>query len=107
MTLEEAFATVLREDYSVTASQAFDVSRAPEPEPELVEMDAIQHYRGRRAPTSSAWATPSSSTRSSRPMRCFRCGKSGHRTAVCRAPSPVMVNATTTSDVAVPKNGDN
>ncbi|KAE9038964.1 hypothetical protein PR001_g7726 [Phytophthora rubi] len=27
MTLEEAFATALREDYSVTASQAFDVSR--------------------------------------------------------------------------------
>ncbi|KAE9076310.1 hypothetical protein PF007_g24671 [Phytophthora fragariae] len=31
MTLEEAFATALREDYSVTASQAFDVSRVSEP----------------------------------------------------------------------------
>ncbi|KAE9318100.1 hypothetical protein PR003_g18326 [Phytophthora rubi] len=107
MTLEEAFATALREDYSVTASQAFDVSRVSEPEPEPMEVDAIQHYGGRRAPTSSTGATTSSSTRSPRPMRCFRCGKPGHRAAVCRAPSPVMANVTTTSDVAVPKNGDN
>ncbi|KAG4038770.1 hypothetical protein PC123_g25668 [Phytophthora cactorum] len=42
-TLEEAFAVALREDYSMTASQAFDVSRAPasEPEPEPMEIDAI------------------------------------------------------------------
>ncbi|KAG2787070.1 hypothetical protein PC129_g22010 [Phytophthora cactorum] len=32
-TLEEAFAVALREDYSVTASQAFDVSRVQAPEP--------------------------------------------------------------------------
>ncbi|KAE8908794.1 hypothetical protein PF005_g8205 [Phytophthora fragariae] len=53
MTLEEAFATALREDYNVTASQAFDVSRVSKPEPEPMEVDAIQHYGGRRAPTSS------------------------------------------------------
>ncbi|KAG3013828.1 hypothetical protein PC121_g25178 [Phytophthora cactorum] len=42
-TLEEAFAVALREDYSMTASQAFDVSQAPasEPEPEPMEIDAI------------------------------------------------------------------
>ncbi|KAE9034536.1 hypothetical protein PR001_g9690 [Phytophthora rubi] len=105
MTLEEAFATTLREDYSVTASQAFDVSRVSEPEP--MEVDTIQHYGGRRPPTSSTGATTSSSTRSPRPMRCFRCSKPGHRAAVCRAPSPAMANVTTTSDVAVPKNAGN
>ncbi|KAE9241495.1 hypothetical protein PF004_g7022 [Phytophthora fragariae] len=107
MTLEEAFATTLREDYSVTASQAFDVSRVSEPEPEPMEVDTIQHYGGRRPPTSSTGATTSSSTRSPRPMRCFRCSKPGHRAAVCRAPSPAMANVTTTSDVAVPKNAGN
>ncbi|KAG3034484.1 hypothetical protein PC121_g24301 [Phytophthora cactorum] len=52
-TLEEAFAVALREDYSATASQAFDVSRvrAPEPEPEPMEIDAIQQFDGRRGAT--------------------------------------------------------
>ncbi|OWY91880.1 polyprotein [Phytophthora megakarya] len=42
-TLEEAFAVALREDYSVTASQAFDVSRplVNEPEPEPMEVGAL------------------------------------------------------------------
>ncbi|KAG2783053.1 hypothetical protein PC129_g19640 [Phytophthora cactorum] len=42
-TLEEAFAVALLEDYSMTASQAFDVSRDPasEPEPKPMEIDAI------------------------------------------------------------------
>ncbi|KAG6623240.1 putative Polyprotein [Phytophthora cinnamomi] len=106
-TLEEAFAVALREDYSVTASQAFDVSRDPAPEPEPMEVDAIQHYGGRRGPTSSSRATPSPSTRSPRPMLCFRCGKPGHRAAVCRAPSPMQANVTIANDVAAPKNGDN
>ncbi|KAG6623867.1 reverse transcriptase [Phytophthora cinnamomi] len=106
-TLEEAFAVALREDYSVTASQAFDVSRDPAPEPQAMEVDAIQHYGGRRGPTSSSRATPSPSTRSPRPMLCFRCGKPGHRTAVCRAPSSMQANVTIANDVAAPKNGDN
>ncbi|KAG2770366.1 hypothetical protein PC116_g22165 [Phytophthora cactorum] len=52
-TLEEAFATALREDYGVTAFQAFDISRspAPEPEPVLMEIDVIQHYDGYRGAT--------------------------------------------------------
>ncbi|KAG3204295.1 hypothetical protein PC128_g2013 [Phytophthora cactorum] len=54
-TLEEAFAIALREDYSVTASQAFDASRVrvPEPEPEPMEIDAIQQFDGRRGATPS------------------------------------------------------
>ncbi|KAG3118357.1 hypothetical protein PI124_g1480 [Phytophthora idaei] len=45
-TLEETFAVALREDDTVTASQAFDVSRAPasELEPEPMEIDAIRQY---------------------------------------------------------------
>ncbi|KAJ8566345.1 hypothetical protein ON010_g6777 [Phytophthora cinnamomi] len=43
---EVAAAVVLREEYSVTASQAFDVSRAPVSEQEPMEADAIRHYGG-------------------------------------------------------------
>ncbi|POM66811.1 Polyprotein [Phytophthora palmivora] len=95
-TLEEAFAIAPREDYSVTASQAFDVSRpiTHGPEPEPMEVDAIQNYGGRREPT----------------LRCFRCQKPGHRAAVCRALTPVVTNVSVANDVAVAyptKNGDN
>ncbi|GMF27422.1 unnamed protein product [Phytophthora fragariaefolia] len=106
-TLEEGFAVALREDYSVTASQAFDVSRAPVPEPERMEVDAIQQFGGRRVPMSSARPPTASSTRRPRPMRCYRCGKPGHRAAICRAPAPMQANATVAYDVAAPKTGDN
>ncbi|POM77019.1 Putative Polyprotein, partial [Phytophthora palmivora] len=33
------------------------------------------------------------SSRDNRPMVCFRCRKSGHRAAVCRAPAPVITYA--------------
>ncbi|KAG3112487.1 hypothetical protein PI124_g9494 [Phytophthora idaei] len=110
-TLEEAFEVALREDYSVTASQAFDVSRAPasEPEPESMEIDAIRQYNVRRGVTSSN-PEQRSSPCGSRPMRCFRCKKPGNRAAVCRAPAPVVANITLENDVAVAgqaKNGDN
>ncbi|KAG3059279.1 hypothetical protein PC121_g14026 [Phytophthora cactorum] len=110
-TLEEAFAVAVREDYSVTASQAFDVSRVrgPEPEPEPMEIDAIQQFDGRRGATPST-PRPRSSPRGSRPKKCFRCKKPGHRAAVCHAPAPVAANATIENDVAVAgqeKNGDN
>ncbi|ETO99469.1 hypothetical protein F441_23116 [Phytophthora nicotianae CJ01A1] len=77
-TLEEAFVIALCKDYSVTASQAFDVSRhlAQEPGPEPMEVDTIQHYGGCRVPTSSSSSGSSSSSQSSartpRPLRCFR-----------------------------------
>ncbi|KAG3128978.1 hypothetical protein PI126_g21154 [Phytophthora idaei] len=97
-TLEEAFAVALPEDYSVTASQAFDISRvrAPEPEPEPMEINAIQQVDGRCGVTPS---TPR--PRGSRPMKCFRCKKPGHRAAVCRAPAPVVANVTIENDAAV------
>ncbi|GMF39318.1 unnamed protein product [Phytophthora fragariaefolia] len=104
-TLEEAFTVALPEDYSVSASHAFDASRplVHDPEPEPMEVDTIQSYRLRREPTSPS---RQSSTRGSRPMMCFRCGKPGHRAAVCRAPSPMAANATTVNDVAASKHGD-
>ncbi|KAE8983985.1 hypothetical protein PR003_g22610 [Phytophthora rubi] len=52
-----------------------------------MEVDVIQHYGGRRVPTSLTRATTSSSTRSPRPMRCFRYGKPGHN-AVEEPPPP-------------------
>ncbi|ETM40912.1 hypothetical protein L914_13264 [Phytophthora nicotianae] len=101
------FASGLNADYSVTASQAFDVSRplAQEPGPERMEVDTIQHYGGRRVPTSSSSSGSSSSSQSSartpRPLRCFRCKKLGHRAAVCRAPAPVVATVTTQSDATI------
>ncbi|POM77370.1 Putative Polyprotein [Phytophthora palmivora] len=110
-TLEEAFTVALREDYSVVASQAFDALRptstaASSPEP--MEIDAIQHFGGGR-PAATSPSRPQSSPRSSRPMRCFRCRKLGHRAAVCRAPAPVLATVTVDTEVAAtgqPKNGD-
>ncbi|KAG3135890.1 hypothetical protein PI126_g18050 [Phytophthora idaei] len=61
-TLGEAFAVALREDYSVTASQAFDVSRVRAPEPEPMEIYAIQQFDGRRGATPST-PRPRSSAR--------------------------------------------
>ncbi|KAG2770270.1 hypothetical protein PC129_g10521 [Phytophthora cactorum] len=98
-TLEEAFAVALREDDTVTASQAFDVSR-------LRRLNWSRN-RWRSTPSDS---TMTSRSRSSRPVKFFRCGKPGHRAAVCRAPAPVVANVTIESDVAVAgraKNGDN
>ncbi|KAK1929024.1 hypothetical protein P3T76_015464 [Phytophthora citrophthora] len=68
--LEEAFETALREAYSVSASETFSLSRPPATEPEPMEIDAIQDYRGRRrdsAPTTSARPAPISD-RASRPL---------------------------------------
>ncbi|ETI30234.1 hypothetical protein F443_22645 [Phytophthora nicotianae P1569] len=106
-TLEKAFVIALCEDYSVTASQAFDVSRplAHEPGPEPMEVDTIQHYGGRWVPTSSSSSGSSRSLQSSRPtprpLGCFRCKKLGHRAAVCRAPAPVVATVTTQSDATI------
>ncbi|KAJ8552313.1 hypothetical protein ON010_g10233 [Phytophthora cinnamomi] len=58
-------------------------------------------------PTTSTPATTSPSTRSPRPKLGFRCGKPGHRSAVCRTPSPMQANVTIANDVAAPKPGDN
>ncbi|KAG3077369.1 hypothetical protein PI125_g21288 [Phytophthora idaei] len=53
----ETFAVALREDYSVTASQAFEVTWAPapasEPEPEPMEIDISRQNDARGGATSS------------------------------------------------------
>ncbi|KAK1941598.1 hypothetical protein P3T76_006662 [Phytophthora citrophthora] len=110
--LEEAFETALREDYSVSASEAFSLVRPPATEPEPMEIDAIQDYRGRRRDNSPTTSTRPAliSGRGSRPLRCFRCRKLGHRAAVCRAPAPVLAHVVADvadNTVADPKNGDN
>ncbi|KAG2970400.1 hypothetical protein PC128_g14893 [Phytophthora cactorum] len=101
-TLMEAFAFALREDYSITASHAFDISRAPaaEREPEPKKIDAIRQFDGCRGATSST-SRPRSMPRGSCPMKCFRCVKPVHRGVVCRAPAPVVANVTIENDVAV------
>ncbi|KAG2766044.1 hypothetical protein PC129_g2868 [Phytophthora cactorum] len=74
-----------------------------------MEIDAIQQFDGRRGATPST-PRPRSSPRGSRPMKCFRCMKPGHRAALCRAPAPVVANVTIENDVAVAgqaKNSDN
>ncbi|OWZ24005.1 LOW QUALITY PROTEIN: polyprotein [Phytophthora megakarya] len=99
-TVEEAFAVALRENYSVSTSIRCLSSLLPASEsgPEPMEVDAIQHYGERRQ---STFSTRSPSTHTSRPMKCFRCCKPGHRAAVCRAPAPVMANIASENDVAV------
>ncbi|OWZ06123.1 polyprotein [Phytophthora megakarya] len=79
-----------------------------------MEIDAIQDYHGRRrpspAPMSSARPPLAGPSRSTRPMRCFRCRKLGHRAALCRAPAPVLAHVVAEDadgTVAESKNGDN
>ncbi|KAE8957581.1 hypothetical protein PF011_g31095 [Phytophthora fragariae] len=49
--------------------------------------------------------------RDGRPLVCYRCRKSGHRAAVCRAPAPVLASAEVVGEAddtfptALPKNG--
>ena len=71
--------------------------------PELMEIDAIEHATGRRRAPSRSFPKPATAPN----VVCFRCHKSGHSAAVCRAFSPVL--AVTESDVSVkvawqPKN---
>ena len=76
-TLEEAFALALREDYTVNSSYSrTSPPAAYVPEAEPMEIDAVTVSKGRGRPQSHANV-------------CFRCGKPGHRAAVCRAPAPV------------------
>ena len=100
--LEEAFALALREDYTVASSYlhaALHRPRASGPEP--MELDAIEISRGRGKSIGR-------DIRSQTTMKCFRCGKTGHRAAVCRAPAPVAMNTAvsrgdTVSSVVPPK----
>ncbi|KAE9238091.1 hypothetical protein PF005_g376 [Phytophthora fragariae] len=111
-TLEAAFA--LREDYTVASSYARTLApdaRASVPEP--MEIDAIE-AESRSRSTSTARSPRFSNDnrpRDGRQLVCYRCRKSGHRAAVCRAPAPVLASAEVVGEAddtfpaALPKNG--
>ncbi|KAE8953059.1 hypothetical protein PR002_g32500 [Phytophthora rubi] len=88
-TLESAFALALREDYVVASSYARQMpAEVPSSGPEPMEIDAIE------ASQRQQWSSSGRGRgcREARPMTCFRCRKSGHRAAVCRAPAPVIAH---------------
>uniref|UniRef100_A0AAV1VG18 CCHC-type domain-containing protein n=1 Tax=Peronospora matthiolae TaxID=2874970 RepID=A0AAV1VG18_9STRA len=102
-TLEEAFALALREDYTVASSYLQAASQRPRTSgPEPMEIDVIDASRGRGKQFGR-------DIRSQNTMECYRCDKTGHRAAVCRAPAPVSMNTAvsrgdTVSSVVPPKN---
>uniref|UniRef100_H3H3P7 CCHC-type domain-containing protein n=1 Tax=Phytophthora ramorum TaxID=164328 RepID=H3H3P7_PHYRM len=106
-TLEEAFALALREDYLVTSSYAKTMpaqTRVSVPEP--MEIDAIEASQNRRWSSSGRGRGGQNDLS----LNCFRCGKPGHRAAVCRAPAPILAHMKrVTPDeripAAQPKNG--
>nr|KAE8945938.1 hypothetical protein PF009_g4404 [Phytophthora fragariae] len=113
-TLEAAFALALREDYTVASSYARALTpdaRASAPEP--MEVDAIE-AESRSRSTSTARGPRFSNDnrpRDGRQLVCYRCRKSGHRAAVCRAPAPVLASAEVVGEAddtfptTLPKNG--
>uniref|UniRef100_H3H501 CCHC-type domain-containing protein n=1 Tax=Phytophthora ramorum TaxID=164328 RepID=H3H501_PHYRM len=106
-TLEEAFALALREDYLVTSLYAKTMpaqTRVSVPEP--MEIDAIDSSQNRRWSSSGRGRGGQNDLS----LNCFRCGKPGHRAAVCRAPAPILAHMKhVTPDeripAAQPKNG--
>ncbi|KAE8961171.1 hypothetical protein PR001_g30128, partial [Phytophthora rubi] len=112
-TLEAAFALALREDYTVASSYARALTpdaRASAPEP--MEIDATE-AESRSRSTSTARGprfNNDNRPRDGRPLVCYRCRKSGHRAAVCRAPAPVLASAEVVGEAddtfptALPKN---
>ncbi|KAE9204478.1 hypothetical protein PF005_g13783 [Phytophthora fragariae] len=113
-TLRAAFTLALREDYTVASSYARAVTpdaRASSPEP--MEIDAIE-AESRSRSTSTARGprfNNDNRPRDGRQLVCYRCRKSGHRAAVCRAPAPVLASAEVVGEAddtfpaALPKNG--
>ncbi|KAG2805042.1 hypothetical protein PC112_g18446 [Phytophthora cactorum] len=101
-TLEEAFALALCEDYVVASSYARALSAtARESATEPMEIDAIDASNSRQRNGSRG-----SGGRNGGSLTCFRCRKSVHRAAVCRAPAPVLAHVDTDPTPAVqPKNG--
>uniref|UniRef100_H3H4F2 RNA-directed DNA polymerase n=1 Tax=Phytophthora ramorum TaxID=164328 RepID=H3H4F2_PHYRM len=103
----EDFALALREDYLVTSSYAKTMpaqTRVSVPEP--MEIDAIEASQNRRWSSSGRGRGGQNDLS----LNCFRCGKPGHRAAVCRAPAPILAHMKrVTPDeripAAQPKNG--
>ncbi|KAE8966623.1 hypothetical protein PR001_g28343 [Phytophthora rubi] len=88
-TLEEAFALALREDYVVASSYARQMpAEVPSSGPEPMEIDAVEASQRQQWSSSGRGR----SGREPRALVCFRCRKSGHRAAVCRAPAPVIAH---------------
>ncbi|KAE9269533.1 hypothetical protein PR003_g31118, partial [Phytophthora rubi] len=88
-TLEEAFALALREDYVVASSYARQMpAEVPSSGPEPMEIEATE------ASQRQQWSASGRGRggREARPMTCFRCRKSGHHAAVCRAPALVIAH---------------
>ncbi|KAE9307222.1 hypothetical protein PR003_g21053, partial [Phytophthora rubi] len=88
-TLEEAFALALREDYVAVSSYASQMpAEVPSSGPEPMEIDAVE------ASQRQQWSSSGRGRggREPRALVCFRCRKSGHRAAVCRAPAPVIAH---------------
>ncbi|KAE9025552.1 hypothetical protein PR002_g11166 [Phytophthora rubi] len=93
-TLEAVFALALREDYAVASSYARALTpnaRASVPSPWRLMPSKPSRGRSRsaRGPRFSNDNRP----RDGRQLVCYRCRKSGHRVAVCRATAPVLVSA--------------
>ncbi|KAE8954912.1 hypothetical protein PR001_g32306, partial [Phytophthora rubi] len=90
-TLEAAFTLALREDYTAASSYARALTpdaRTSAPEP--MEIDAIEaESRSRSTSTARGPRFSNNRPRDGRQLACYRCRKSGHRAAVCRAPAPV------------------
>ncbi|KAE9270689.1 hypothetical protein PR003_g30741, partial [Phytophthora rubi] len=90
-TLEAAFTLALREDYTAASSYARALTpdaRTSAPEP--MEIDAIEaESRSRSTSTARGPRFSNNRPRDGRQLACYRCRKSGHREAVCRAPAPV------------------
>ncbi|GMF48390.1 unnamed protein product [Phytophthora fragariaefolia] len=95
-TLETAFALALREDYTVTSSYARVLtSDARTSTPEPMEIDVIEAESRSRSPIIARGPRFNNDNRprDGRPLICYRCRKSDHRAAVCRAPAPVRASA--------------
>ncbi|KAE8984055.1 hypothetical protein PR002_g23068 [Phytophthora rubi] len=113
-TLEAAFALALCEDYTVASSYA----RAPTTDarasaPETMAIDAIEDESRSRSTSTARGPRFSNDNRprDGRQLVCYRCRKSDHRAAVCRAPAPVLASAEVVGEAddtfpaALPKNG--
>ncbi|GMF14894.1 unnamed protein product [Phytophthora fragariaefolia] len=110
--LEAAYALALREDHTVACSYARVVTsdaRASTPDP--MDIDSIEAESRPRSTSTGPRFNNANRPRDGRPLIYYRCRKSDHRAAVCRAPAPVLASAEVVGEAddmfptAHPKNG--